>query len=129
MANQREFFNEEKGFSEMYTEVSRMEYVTVKDVKRLPVIQHYWKDSDGEEWVNFDDPSENIRIAFQAYRSYMGYMSPEDIKKLRVSMNLSLREFAKRLGMGYSTLSQIENDHRVQNSYQEKLFEFSKVLY
>ena len=111
---QRKFYNPELDTTERYTEVWKIELVQVRDESNLMVRNHYWKDSDGELWVDFNNPMENVTRSFAAYRSKKGYMTPEDIRKLRHNLGLTVRQFAKRLGIAPSSLTQIENNLRVQ---------------
>lgn len=121
--NRRTFYNPETETSGEYTEVWKNEVVAVKDVKDLLVTNHYWKDdNEGELWLDFDDPNENFRVAFNAYRSRKSYMKPQEIKNLRKDLSLDIRSFAERLGISYSKLSQIENNKRVQTLSQEVSF-------
>ncbi|PME01829.1 hypothetical protein [Lactiplantibacillus plantarum] len=77
------FYNEELNTTEEYSEVWKYELMRVKDISDLIVHNHYWKDSRGELWLDFDDPNENFRKAFNAYRNRKGFMQPNEIKKLR----------------------------------------------
>lgn len=121
--NKRIFYNPETETSGEYTEVWKNEVVAVKDVKDLLVTNHYWKDDqNGELWLDFDDPNENFRLAFDAYRNRKGYLKPQEIKNLRHALGLGIRGFAERLGISYSKLSQIENNKRVQTLSQEIAF-------
>lgn len=116
------FFNPELNTYDTYTEVWIPEKVCVKDEKDLLVLNHYWRDSKGELWVDFKNPMENVYRNFDAYRKRKGYMFPQEIKELRKSLNLSVRKFADALGISPSALTQIENNHRIQAKYQENLF-------
>ncbi|PTM22155.1 transcriptional regulator [Lactobacillus sp. PFC-70] len=118
----RTFYNPETETKEEYTEVWKTESVSVKDIKDLLVTNHYWEDREGELWLDFEDPNENFRAAFNAYRRRKGYMEPQQIKDLRKRLGLDLRRFAERLGISYSKLSQIENNKRVQTLSQEVSF-------
>lgn len=118
----RTFFNPETETTEEYTDVWKYEVMSMKDIKDLLVRTHYWQDKAGELWLDFDDPNENFRIIFTAYRSRKGYMQPQQIKELRGKLGLSLREFSGRLGISYAKLSQIENNKRVQTLSQEVSF-------
>lgn len=122
MTTKKRFYNEELGTTDLYTEVWTLEKVRVKDVDDLLVENHYWQDSDGELWSDFDHPMENVERSFDAYRTRKGYMTPQKIRTLRENMGLSVREFAGELGIASSTLTQIENNRRVQVKYQENLF-------
>lgn len=126
---QRKFYNPELDTTERYTEVWKIELVQVRDESNLMVRNHYWKDSDGELWVDFNNPMENVTRSFAAYRSKKGYMTPEDIRKLRHKLGLTVRQFAKRLGIAPSSLTQIENNLRVQVKYQDNLFKAAKTFY
>ncbi|ETA74458.1 helix-turn-helix domain-containing protein [Ligilactobacillus equi] len=120
------FYNPEYEKEDEYTEVWKLELVSVKDVDDLLVYNHYWKDSDGELWGDFDNPMENVKRAIVAYRERKDYMSSKAIKNLRKSMNMTVREFSKKYGISTSSLTQIENDQRIQTRYQEALFELIK---
>ena len=116
------FYNEELNTTEEYSEVWKYELMRVKDISDLIVHNHYWKDSRGELWLDFDDPNENCRKAFNAYRNRKGFMQPNEIKKLRENLHLSQRVFSERLGISYAKVSQIENNKRVQTLSQEVSF-------
>lgn len=74
------FYNPELDLKETYTEVLKLETVQVKGISDLLVLNRYWQDSEGELWVDFDDPSENLRRAFAAYRERMGFLSSDQIR-------------------------------------------------
>lgn len=116
------FFNPELNTYDTYTDTWIVEKVSVKDEKDLLVLNHYWCDSDGELWGDFENPMENVYRSFDAYRERKGWMTPKEIKDLRKSLGFSVRKFADALGISTSTLTQIENNHRVQAKYQEILF-------
>ena len=103
-------------------EVKKHEIIKVKDISDLLVCNRYWQDSDGELWLDFDDPNENFRGIFNAYRERKGFMQPTELKILRRNFNLSLREFAEWLGISYSKVSQVENNKRIQTLTQEVAF-------
>lgn len=121
MAVKKKFFNPELNKEDIYTEVWKNEYVTVKDEK-LVVKNHYWQDSKGELWGDFDDPMENVHRSFAAYRKKKKFLSPESIRKIRESLGYTVREFAEKLGISPSAVTQIENNHRIQTKYQDMLF-------
>ncbi|GAW99098.1 helix-turn-helix domain-containing protein [Secundilactobacillus mixtipabuli] len=129
MARKKEFYNPELEITEIYTEVWRSEIVKVRDINDLIVRNHYWEDASGELWGDFDDPMENVRNSFNAYRERQGYLTPDDIRTLRQKLGLSVRQFANELGIGSSTLTQIENNQRLQVKYQEKLFRAAEMFY
>lgn len=116
------FYNEELNTTAEYLEVWQYEIMKVKDVADLLVRNHYWQDEQGELWLDFDDPNENFRHAFDAYRKRKGFMLPTDLRTLRKKLQLSLREFSERLGISYAKVSQIENNKRVQTLSQEIAF-------
>ncbi|MCP9331678.1 hypothetical protein B8W86_09885 [Lactobacillus kefiranofaciens] len=122
LSMKKKFFNPELNRYEYYTEVWLPEKVTVKDEKDLFVINHYWKDKDGELWGNFDNPMENVYRSFAAYRQKKGFLTPKQIRELRKDLNMSVREFANSLGISSSALTKIENNHRIQTKYQDMLF-------
>lgn len=80
----KKFYNEEYESEEWYTGVSKLKKVRVKDRDDLYVMHYYWKDEDGELWSDFDDPTANNRLDFIAYRQVKGYLSPEQIKELKI---------------------------------------------
>jgi len=125
MARQSVFYNPEKDLSENYTEEFRVETVTVKDVTNLRVEHHYWRDADGDLWGDFDNPMENVHRDFEAYRKEKNFLSPAEIHRIREKMGLTVRQFADKLGLGVSTLSQIENNQRIQVKYQDNLFRWA----
>lgn len=118
----KKFFNPELNRYDYYTEIWLPEEVAVKDEKNLFVVNHYWKDKDGELWGDFDNPMENVYRSFAAYRQKKGFLAPEQIRKLREDLNLSVREFANSLGISSSALTKIENNHCIQTKYQDMLF-------
>lgn len=122
MVKKRKLYNPELNKSDVYTEVWINEKVNIKDEKNLSVLNHYWKDSEGELWGDFDDPMENVHHGFEIYRKKKGYLSPIEIKKIREDLGLSVRKFANSLGISPSALTQIENNHRIQAKYQDVLF-------
>lgn len=119
----KKLFNPELDRYDIYTEVWISEKMTVKDEKDLIVVNHYWQDSDGELWGDFENPMENVYRSFDAYRKRKGYLTPVEIKRLRQKLDLSVRKFADALGISPSVLTKIENNHRIQTKYQEILFE------
>lgn len=118
----KNFFNPELNDYDTYTEVWIPEKVRVKDETDLLVVNHYWRDSEGELWGDFENPMENVYRSFDAYRERKGYMSPKELRNLRENLGFSVRKFADALGISPSTLTQIENNHRVQAKYQDILF-------
>ncbi|WP_461243384.1 helix-turn-helix domain-containing protein [Secundilactobacillus muriivasis] len=125
MTTKKTFYNPETETNDLYTEKYITETVTVKDLSDLQVQHHYWEDSDGELWGDFEHPMENVEKDFEAYRNQKGFMQPTDILKLRKKLGLTVREFANRLDIGASTLSQIENNQRLQTGYQNNLFKWA----
>ena len=125
MMTTKVFYNPELDRKETYTEVLKLETVQVKDINDLLVLNRYWQDSEGELWVDFDDPSENLRRAFAAYRERMGFLSSDQIRQIRQRKGYSVRQFASQLGISSSSLTQIENNQRIQAKYQDVLFRFA----
>ncbi len=118
----KQFYNPEIETVDVYEEVWIVEKINIKDEKNLLVKNHYWRDKFGELWANFDNPMENVYRGFEAYRTRKGFLSPRQIKEIRNSVNMSVREFADALGISSSTLTKIENNHRIQTKYQDRLF-------
>ncbi|WP_407889717.1 helix-turn-helix domain-containing protein [Levilactobacillus sp. N40-8-2] len=127
--SKKTFYNAETETTEQYTEIWKLELVKVREEEDLLVRNHYWRDSDNELWVDFDCPMENTYRAFKAYRVVKGYMRPDEIRKLREDLHMSVRKFADTLGIASSSLTQIENNQRVQAKYQENLFEAARDNY
>lgn len=125
----KEFYNPETESTALYTEVWQPELIQVKELKNLLVLNHYWQDESGDLWGDFEHPMENVRAGFAAYRCQKGYMTPADIRKLRENLNLTVRKFAEVLGIAPSSLTQIENDQRIQVKYQENLFRAAAALF
>lgn len=115
------FYNSELNKTDSYEEVWIKEKVTVKD-EQLIVKDHYWKDSTGELWGDFDHPMENVYRSFDAYRKAKNYLTPDQIRKVREKLGFSVRKFSEALGISPSALTQIENNHRIQTKYQDVLF-------
>ncbi|KRN02939.1 hypothetical protein FD13_GL001255 [Levilactobacillus senmaizukei DSM 21775 = NBRC 103853] len=118
-----------KNRREVFTDVTQTEKVSVKHLNDLIVQHHYLRDSTGELWVDFDHPLENVQADFAAYRQRLGLMSPQEIYELRSSLGPTVREFSEKLGLGSSTVSQIENNQRVQTGYQDNLFKWAKGIH
>jgi len=123
------FYNPETETTDQYTEIWKLELVKVREEENLLVRNHYWQDSDNELWVDFDSPMENVYRAFKAYRDVKGYMCPDEKRKIRENLHMSVRKFADTLGIASSSLTQIENNQRVQAKYQENLFEAARDNY
>lgn len=126
MAKKKKLYNPELDKYDVYTEVWRQEIIDVKGEK-ISVLNHYWEDSKGELWGDFDNPMENIYRGFDEYRRQKGYLSPMEIKDIRKKLKLSVRQFAHALGISSSALTQIENNHRVQAKYQDVLFKLVRA--
>lgn len=122
MSKKKKLYNPELNRYDVYTEVWQKEKIDIKDEKGLSVLNHYWKDSEGELWGDFDNPMENVHRGFNEYRKKKNYLMPEEIKKIREDLGLSVRKFADALGISSSALTQIENNHRIQAKYQDVLF-------
>ncbi|AYM01875.1 helix-turn-helix domain-containing protein [Levilactobacillus yiduensis] len=125
----KEFYNDELEATDVYTEVKELRFVRVRDIDNLLVLHRYWKDSSGELWSDFDDPMENSKKDFIVYRTRKGYMTPESIKKLRENAGQTVREFSDYLGIGSSTLSQLENNLRVQTKETDALLQMVNKYY
>ncbi|MFU1799389.1 helix-turn-helix domain-containing protein [Lactiplantibacillus pentosus] len=115
------YYNDELETTALYTETWRLEKTQVKDISDLLVWHHYWIDSDGELWSDFDDPMENPKADFEAYRTKENYLKPEQIKQFRQNTGLTVQALASYVGMDSSTLSQLENNDRVQTKEQDSL--------
>lgn len=125
----KEFYNEELETTERYKSVWKFEKTQVREITDLIVRHHYWEDSTGEFWSDFDDPMENPKADFIAYRARKNYMTPGEVKKLREHSGKTVRTFAHYLGIGSSTLSQLENNRRVQTKEQDSLLTMVSTYY
>jgi len=125
----KEFYNSELEQTSWYDEVWKIELIRVRDEDNLLVRNHYWQDEAGELWVDFGHPMENVVRGFSAYRLKKGYLTPDEIRHLREQLGMTVRSFADVLGIAPSSLTQIENNQRVQAKYQENLFRTAKTWY
>lgn len=121
------FYNIEKDKKEPYTKVVKREKISVREIHDLEVTNIYWRDPDGELWLNPDNPMENSKNGFSVYRQRKGYLQPEEIRAVREKTGISLNKFAELIGIGKSSLSQIENNLRVQSKEQDSLFKLIKA--
>ena len=62
----------------------------------------------GEEIGDSRVEEGNLRRAYSAYCAAHGLMAPDEVKELRNSYGLSLREFSKFLGFGEQTIARYE---------------------
>lgn len=129
MARQKEFFNPQLGTTDLYNEIWQEEFVTVKDEHALPVRHHYWQDSTGILWPDFDNPFENSQADFDAYRARRGYTTPLQLRAMRVKAGCSIEEFADMLGLLPEAIAQIENNQRLQVKYHEAAFQQYRELH
>lgn len=127
--SKKKFFNPELETEEWYTEVWQNELIQVEDEPNLLVRNHYWQDANGDMWGNFDDPMENVRASFAAYRMKKGYMTPNEIRALRHNLELSVSDFSERIGIMPATLTQIESDQCIQLNDQEIIFKSARDYY
>lgn len=123
---EKEFYNPEKEKTEIYKKKKVLEKIKIREINDLVVVNTYWEDPDGELCVDFDNPTENKDKDFIAYRKRVNYMQPSEIKGLRAELNLSIRDFAEIIGIGFSNLSKIENNKVIQTKYQDNLFKYMK---
>jgi len=104
-----------------FKRVEIKEKVTIKD-ETFDVIHEYDKcEHCGELFEPFENIDKNIEKDYSIYRDKKGYLQPEKIKKIREKYGFSVRQFAELLGIGYSTLSNIENG-ALHTKYQDVLF-------
>ncbi|MCH4009189.1 helix-turn-helix domain-containing protein [Companilactobacillus sp.] len=122
MATKKSFYNLETERVSEYTEKFILSDVQVGNVTGLKVMHHYWQDSDGEFWGDFDNPMENVLADFAAYRKYLHFLTPEEISKIIKPLNIDLRSLANFLGISASTISSISTNNRAQDKYQDNLF-------
>lgn len=119
---EREFYNPELERSGWYQEVWKTEFIKVRDEDKLLVRNHYWQDEDGELWVDFNNPMENVIHGFAAYRTRKGYLVPDEIRELREQFGVTVESYADLLGITPVSLKQIESNQYIQTKHQEDLF-------
>jgi hypothetical protein len=116
----RVFFNRETNIVGSYTECWINERIKVRDLY-LIVRNHYWKDSQGKLWGDFNHPMENVYRGFAAYRHAKNYITPDEIIKKCQSLYLTVDEFADMKGINRSRMHEIINNKRIQTPEEEKL--------
>ena len=122
MTTTKSFYNPETEQVSKYTEKFILSDVEVGNVTGLKVMHHYWQDSDGELWGDFDNPMENVLADFAAYRKHLNFLTPEEISKIIQLLNINIRNLANFLGISISTISSLANNRRAQDKYQDNLF-------
>lgn len=115
----KQFYNPETNRTGTYIEVWRVEQIALRDEPELLVRNHYWQDATGELWGDFDQPMENIYEAFRAYRLKHGYLNSDEICDLRMRIGKSKERFAEMIGVSVATVTQIENNQRLQTAHEE----------
>lgn len=78
----------------------------------------------GTDYEPLENRNKNILSGYVAYREKKGYLQPEEIRAIRESYQLNIREFAAILGINYQDLARIEFG-ALQNSYQDLLFKWA----
>lgn len=97
------------GRDEKFEIITIDENVTVKELT-FKNTHTYWKSvTTGELYLPFDNPDSNLISDYNKYKKKKNLLSTKDVIEIRKKYGLSLRSFAKILGIGYSTLSKIEN--------------------
>lgn len=97
------------------------EVVPVSDITDLRVTHHYWKDSEGELWGDFEDPMKNLRTDFAVYLARKHYISPTQITLIRATLNKSVGQLAEMLNLKPSMITQMETNQRIQTDKQERI--------
>ncbi|PEG96241.1 hypothetical protein CP360_07780 [Lactobacillus sp. UMNPBX9] len=116
------------GRVEKFEIVSVNETVTVKDLT-FENKHTYWKSvTTGELYLPFDNPDVNLDSDYAIYKKEKNLLSTKEIVQIRKKYGLSLRSFAKILGIGYSTLSKIENG-AVQSNEHDALLRLASNPY
>lgn len=118
-------FSFDTGQEERYQKIVIEEEVSVKKDKFRLCNIYYKRLSDGELFEPFDDPDYNLRRAYDLYRERYQLLSPDEIKAIRNRYELSVRDFAKILGLSYSNLSLIENGG-LQSNYIDSSLRLSR---
>ena len=75
----------------------------------------------GEEIGDSRVEEGNLRRAYSAYCAAHGLMAPDEVKELRNSYGLSLREFSKFLGFGEQTVARYESGAIPDDSHNTML--------
>lgn len=116
------------GRVEKFEIISVNETVTVKDLT-FENKHTYWKSvTTGELYLPFDNPDVNLDSDYAIYKKEKNLLSTKEIVQIRKRYGLSLRSFAKILGIGYSTLSKIENG-AVQSNEHDALLRLANNPY
>lgn len=97
------------------------EEISMKGMTFNVVHEYDQCDNCKELFEPIEDIDKNIKQDFIEYRKQVGFLQPEEIRKIREKYGMNLRQFAELLGIGYSTLSHIENGS-LQSWYQNSLF-------
>ena len=63
----------------------------------------------GEEIMSFDYDDDNLRKAYEKYRSLHGLLQPNEIKAIREQYGVSQVNFARIIGVGDKTIARYEN--------------------
>lgn len=77
-------------------------------------------------FLPFDDPDKNIKTAYDKFRKFANYLTPTEIRDARNRLELSLSDIAYILGINNETLSEIEDNKRLQTQLQENVLEYLK---
>lgn len=104
-----------------FNRIEVKEEVTVKDLTFTVNHEYDVCENCGEMFEPIEDVDKNLKEDYRVYREKVGFLQPKKIKKIREKYHMNLRQFAELLGIGYSTLSHIENGS-LQSWYQNSLF-------
>lgn len=123
-----ELYNPELDRTDKYEEVYLWENVLVRD-EEIPLLNHYWRDKDGELWGDFKNPMENVKRSFNAYRKLKKDLTPSMIKSRRMELNISVEDISRALNISPHLFRALENNKYVQSEDEDlHLREILKII-
>jgi len=124
MADYGEEFLLESGQVEKVEVIKLTEEVTIND-DTFENEHTYWRVlSTGEFYAPFDNPDHNLDLDYSLYKTRNNLLQTEEIIEIRKYYGLSQRSFGKILGIGYSTISRMEND-TIQSQVHDTIYRFA----
>ncbi|MGX7196897.1 hypothetical protein [Enterococcus olivae] len=121
-------YSNDTGKMEQYKWVEVEKKACVKGENFTMLHEYYQRISDGELFELFEDPDRNIDKAYTFYRRKHHLLSSDEIKKIRNTYRLSIRDFSSMLGISYANLSSIENGS-IQSKYIDSLLRLAQDPY
>ena len=115
-----ERYSNETQKNEQYQLIEILEEVEIKNESFEVVHEYYQRLSDQELFEPFDNPDKNLNKDYALYRKKHALLTSMEIKEIRQKYGLSVRDFARVLGISYTNLSSIENGS-IQAGYIDSL--------